>query len=93
VSVDDALVVLQRAGQPNAPDSAGVRALIGAPDIVRQDGRGALMTWRLPSCALVLGFADNRLQTVDVSAPKAGAPAPALSTCVNEARARQGRVA
>ena len=39
-----------------AADQAEVRARIGAPDVERSEGAGAMWTYRLPECALFVFF-------------------------------------
>jgi hypothetical protein len=84
----DAAAQLARAGQADAitPREAGM--LLGPPDVERREGAGALLTWRLESCALVLSFTGDRLQSVSPGPRRSGAPAPSIETCVSEAQAR-----
>ena len=84
----DLTSVLLRAGTANAITTSQARQLLGPPDVERRDGAGALMVWTLPSCALTLGFANDRLRTVDPGPRRTGDPAPGLQTCVAEAHAR-----
>ena len=62
--------------------------MFGPPDVERRDGAGALLVWTLPSCALTLGFANDRLRTVEPGPRRTGEMAPTLQACVTEARAR-----
>lgn len=80
--------VLLRAGTADAIGIAEAKAMFGAPDVERRDGAGALLVWTLPSCALTLGFANERLQTVTPGPRRTGDPAPSLQACAAEARAR-----
>jgi hypothetical protein len=83
--------LLARVGQPDALSPLQAAELLGPPDVYRRDGVGALLTWRLESCALVLGFVDDRLAHVSPDARIPGAPAPSLNQCVAEARARAAK--
>jgi hypothetical protein len=83
-----ALQALAAPGTPGAATLAEVVRLLGAPDVERRDGAGALLTWRLDSCALVLGFAADRLSSVSPGPRRIGEAAPALETCIAEAQAR-----
>ena len=67
------------------------RARLGAPDIARSEGSGAMWTYRLPDCALMVFFRKAEGGPLRVSAAVAGprrrgvAPQP-LETCVAQAR-------
>jgi hypothetical protein len=89
-AASDPATALLRAGTASAMTIADARALFGAPDVERRDGAGALLVWTLPTCALTLGFANDRLQTVTPGPRRTGDPAPSLQTCTTEARARAG---
>lgn len=85
--------VLASAGRTNSPTQAEVERALGQPDIARQDGAGAALTYRLETCALLLLFAadarnDLRLAEAHPSARQAGAAAPSLDQCAAEASAR-----
>lgn len=85
--------LLAAAGRADAPTQAEVQRLIGAPDIVRRDGVGASLTYRLETCALLLLFTadarnEMRLAQAHPSARQAGRPAPSLEQCAAEATAR-----
>lgn len=84
----DPATALLRAGTADAITSAEARALFGPPDVERRDGAGALMVWTLPTCALTLGFANDRLRSVEPGARRTGAAAPTLQACIAEARTR-----
>lgn len=84
----DAETALSRAGAPNAISTAQARALLGAPDVERRDGVGALMVWTTRGCALALGFANDRLATVEPGPRRTGEPAPSLAQCLGELRDR-----
>lgn len=85
--------MLARAGAPDAPTPDMVISALGAPTVDRREGAGAMLSWRLPSCALALGFSADRggvlrLSFVQADAPKPDAPIPLRATCVAEAQAR-----
>lgn len=85
--------LLAAAGGTNAPTQAEIERALGRPDIVRRDGAGAALTYRLESCALLLLFASDagnsmRLSEAHPSARRAGAAAPSLAQCAAEASAR-----
>lgn len=84
----DAAHALSRAGQSDAITTAQARSLFGAPDVERRDGVGALMVWTTPGCALALGFANDRLATVEPGPRRTGDAAPSLAECLAELRAR-----
>lgn len=86
--------LLSAAGRADAPTQADVERLLGAPDITRQDGAGAALTYRLDTCALLLVFAADarnamRLAEAHPSARRGGEAAPSLETCADEAGARR----
>lgn len=86
--------LLARAGQAGAPTRAEIEAAFGPADIVRQDGAGAALTYRLESCGLLLLFAADernalRLADASASARSGAAQPPALSRCEAEAAARR----
>lgn len=85
--------MLRAAGTPSAPTRGDIERVFGAADIVRGEGAGASLTYRLQSCALMLLFADDnrgafRLREANVSARDNGA-APSLEQCATEASARR----
>lgn len=84
----DPATALLRAGTGDAITTAEARAMFGAPDVDRRDGVGALLVWTLPTCALTLGFAHDRLQSVTPGPRRTGEAAPSLQTCLAEAHAR-----
>lgn len=84
----DAAHALTRAGQSDAITTAQAKTLFGAPDVERRDGVGALMVWTTPGCALALGFANDRLATVEPGPRRTGDPAPSVAECLAELRAR-----
>lgn len=85
----DPVAALSRLGAPDSINTRQAASLLGPPDVDRRDGAGALLTWRLSTCALVLGFANDRLTSTVPMARQSGAPAPSVAACVNEARARR----
>ena len=85
----DATTALLRAGTPDAISAAQARALLGPPDVERREGVGALLVWTGSSCALALGFAKDRLSTVEPGPRRTGDPAPGLQVCLAEIRARR----
>ncbi|MBL8559547.1 MAG: hypothetical protein JNM47_12545 [Hyphomonadaceae bacterium] len=87
----DAANALARAGAADAITTAQARALFGEPDVERRDGIGALMVWTTPGCALALGFAHDRLTTVEPGPRRTGDRAPGLTECLAEMRARSAQ--
>lgn len=85
--------MLAAAGRADAPNRVAVERAFGAADIVRQDGAGAALTYRLESCALLLLFTTDarnemRLAEAHASARRAGEQTPDLQQCAAEAAAR-----
>jgi hypothetical protein len=88
-----ALRLLSAAGEASAPTRAEIEHELGQADIARQDGAGLGLTYRLPSCALLLLFAANernemRLREAHVSARRADEAPPSLEQCATEASTR-----
>ena len=88
--------MLARAGQRDAPGPDAIIAALGAPDVDRREGAGAMLSWRLPNCALALGFAADargalRLAMVLADAPRPGLAKPTPDACAAEAQARSAR--
>jgi hypothetical protein len=86
--------MLRAAGGANAPTRAEIERAFGRADIVRQEGAGAALTYRLETCALLLLFAANggsdmRLAEAHPSARSGEGPAPSLDQCAAEASARR----
>jgi len=86
--------MLTAAGRANAPTQAEIERAFGQPDIVRQDGAGAALTYRFENCALLLLFSADarnamRLAQSHPSARRAGEVAPSLNQCATEADARR----
>lgn len=72
---------------------AAVRAKLGDPTLARTEGAGAFWTYRLPSCALFVYFADEgpglRVTGVAAGPRRHGDPAPEVLSCIDQAgRAR-----
>jgi hypothetical protein len=91
----DPVAALRRAGAGDAMTPEGARVLFGRADIERVDGAGAMLTYRMQTCALALVFAapnggDLRLGAIEAAARNPRTPAPSLAQCVSEARARSG---
>lgn len=89
-----AALLLAAAGSAAAPTQNEVERTLGPADIVRRDGAGAALTYRLETCALLLLFAadaqnEMRLAEASPSARRAGAAAPSLDQCAAEASARR----
>ena len=89
-----AAALLRQAGGAEAPTPQDITRALGDADIVRQDGVGVAMTYRLETCALLLLFAADqrnamRLREAHPSARRVGAPAPSLDQCGAEADARR----
>jgi hypothetical protein len=87
----DPVAALARFGQSDSLSPLQAVALLGPPDVDRRDGVGALLTWRLESCAVVLGFAADRLISSSFAPRQAGGTAPSAAECVFEAQSRAKR--
>lgn len=64
---------------------ADVRAKLGAPSVEREEGLGALWTYRLPDCALLVFFADRGGLTVvgaEAGPLVRGGPVPTVDACL-----------
>ncbi|HRE43786.1 MAG TPA: hypothetical protein PKY87_07425, partial [Terricaulis sp.] len=88
-----ALLLLRQAGAQSAPTQNEVERILGQPDITRQDGAGAALTYRYEQCALLLLFAADgrnalRLAEAHAGPRVTGAAAPSLEQCAAEASAR-----
>lgn len=86
--------LLAAAGRADAPSQAEVERAFGAPDISRRDGAGAALTYRLPTCALLLLFSadarnEMRLAQAHAGPRRSGDTAPTLERCAAEAAARR----
>lgn len=85
--------MLRTAGSAQAPTRAEIERVFGNADIVRQEGAGVALTYRLETCALLLLFSADgrnamRLAQAHPSARSGGA-APSLEQCAAEADARR----
>ncbi|MBL8549861.1 MAG: hypothetical protein JNJ73_07730 [Hyphomonadaceae bacterium] len=85
--------LLARAGQADAPSLTALSRTFGQPDVQRREGAGAILTYRLESCALVLVFAADgrnefRLSEASAQPARAEAQAPELAECAAAAEAR-----
>lgn len=81
------------AGAPDAIALDAALAAFGPADVDRREGRGAILTWRLERCALILVFAADatgrlRAQAAEAGPRRAGAPSASLEECVAAAQAR-----
>lgn len=86
-------LLLGAAGRADAPTQQAVESLLGRPDLARQDGAGAALTYRFEQCALLLLFTADardamRLAEAHAGSRRSGAPAPSLEQCAAEADAR-----
>jgi len=88
---------LAGAGSASAVTFEQAERLFGPADVQRREGAGGLLSYRLPGCALALGFAADRAGALRLSAVEAGPPTPrdpppSLAQCAAaaEARKRQG---
>lgn len=85
--------MLRGAGREDAATIQAVERALGAPDLRRQEGAGAALTYRLANnCALLLVFAAdarNTLRLTEATAgPREGAERPSLEQCAAAAAAR-----
>jgi hypothetical protein len=79
-------------------DTTEVRTKLGAPDVARGEGAGAMWTYRLPDCALFVFFKAPKHAPADAGARVSGAasgprvrgqrPLP-VNECIAEAMNRQ----
>lgn len=86
--------MIERAGHQDAPTLASIERALGAADVARHEGAGAILTYRSESCALVLLFtADgrNEMRLADAQARprRDGEPLPAMDVCVAAAETRR----
>ncbi len=75
---------------------AEARRRLGAPDLERAEGVGALWTYRLDDCALLVflrrGSGDAlKITGAETSPRRRGEARPELAVCLREAMARSGR--
>jgi hypothetical protein len=63
-----------------------LRAKLGEPDIANGEGAGALWTYRLPDCALLVFFEDKgrglKVAAAEAGPKRRGEPKPALDACL-----------
>lgn len=90
----DGALALAKAGQADAPTYEQALALFGAPDVSTREGRGGLLSYRLPGCALALAFAMDGAGALRLAAVEAGPTTPrdgvpSLETCAALASARR----
>lgn len=80
------------AGATGAP-IADVERALGAPDLRRQEGAGAILTYRLETCALMLVFTNGegglRLAEAHTGPRRAGQTPPSVEQCDSEFAARR----
>lgn len=81
-----------------AASEIDVKARLGAPDVARAEGKGAMWTYRLPDCALFVFFRSQQGQPLKMSGATAGPRVrgrspPPVNECVAEALDRQGALA
>ena len=74
-------------------DETRLKAAIGQPSLARNEGQGALWTYRLRSCALHVFLARDaagalRVKGASAGPLKRGAATPPVDACVAEARGR-----
>jgi len=86
--------LLRSAGREDAATLQAIERALGAPDLRRQEGAGAALTYRLANnCALLLVFAADARNTLRLTEATPGARAPAearpsLEQCAAAAAAR-----
>jgi hypothetical protein len=86
--------LLRQAGTSDAPLLEEVQRTWGQADVARREAAGALLTYRLQTCALVLGFSANslnqmRLAAVEPGPRRFGDTPPSLDQCAAELDARR----
>ena len=97
--VSDQPAAAQRFHGLMAADQTEVRARIGAPDVARSEGAGAMWTYRLPDCALFVFFRGPKGAPADAPARVSGAASGPrvrgqkplqVNDCIAEGMSRQG---
>ncbi len=77
-------------GPLSGASPAQVQSQLGKPNLVRDEGQGALWTYRFADCALLVGFSGSsssrRVTAVEAGPRLAGQPAPSREACMAEAR-------
>ena len=88
-------VVTPHALEGESPDA--VRQLLGEPDVAHGEGGGALWTYRLESCALLVAFRETERGlkvTSAIAGPRRrGQPDPSPADCVSAAVAAHRQTA
>jgi len=87
-----AAAVLTGAGGGDAITFDQAMALFGPGAVQLREGRGGLLSYRLPQCALALAFAQDakgalRLSAVEFGPPTPRDPQPSLEACAAAAQA------
>ncbi len=80
-------------GRPDALSLRDALAAFGPADVDRREGQGAILTWKLERCALILVFAADaagalRAQAAQAGVRRAGETAVSLDQCLEAAEAR-----
>jgi hypothetical protein len=89
-----AAALLAQAGAADALTYEQALQRFGAPAVQLREGRGGLLSYRLPGCALALAFAQDgqgalRLAAVEIGPPTPAAPQPSLPQCAAAVEQRQ----
>ena len=90
----DGAAALAKVGKPDAPTYEQVLGLFGEADVATREGQGGLLSYRLPACALALGFAKDKAGALRLAVVEAGPltprdGAPSLADCAAMAQARR----
>lgn len=90
----DGVTALAKAGRADAPTYEQILGLFGAADVSTREGQGGLLSYRLPACALALGFAKDQAGALRLAAVEAGPltprdAKPSLADCAAQAGARR----
>jgi hypothetical protein len=77
-------------GPLSGASPAQVQSQLGKPNLVRDEGQGALWTYRFSNCALLVGFtgasSSRRVTAVEAGPRLTGQPAPSREACLAEAQ-------
>ena len=77
-------------GPLSGASPAQVQSQLGKPNLVRDEGQGALWTYRFSNCALLVGFSGSasarRVSAVEAGPRLTGQPAPSREACIAEAQ-------